>query len=77
VLAGAIAFALVRTGAIGGSGSDNTANPSTGTPARSASGSTCGAPDSYTLEGPPLRISPAGLRSFSSAQGVVPGTSSQ
>jgi len=33
VLAGAIAFALVRTGAIGGSGSDNTANPSTGTPA--------------------------------------------
>src|SRR5437660_2280143 len=51
--------------------------PSTGTPARSASGSTCGAPGSYTLAGPPLRISPAGWRSLSSGHGVVPGTSSQ
>jgi peptidoglycan/xylan/chitin deacetylase (PgdA/CDA1 family) len=33
VLAGAVAFALVRTGAIGGSGSDDAANPSAGTPA--------------------------------------------
>jgi peptidoglycan/xylan/chitin deacetylase (PgdA/CDA1 family) len=33
VLAGAVAFALVRTGAIGGSGSDDAANPGTGTPA--------------------------------------------
>ncbi|MDP9180863.1 MAG: polysaccharide deacetylase family protein [Chloroflexota bacterium] len=33
MLAGAIAFALVRTGAIGGSSSDDSSNPSTGTPA--------------------------------------------
>jgi peptidoglycan/xylan/chitin deacetylase (PgdA/CDA1 family) len=33
VLAGAIAFALVRTGAIGGSGSDDAASPGTGAPA--------------------------------------------
>jgi peptidoglycan/xylan/chitin deacetylase (PgdA/CDA1 family) len=33
VLAGAVAFALVRTGAIGGSGSNDAANPSAGTPA--------------------------------------------
>src|SRR5882672_439721 len=51
--------------------------PSTGTPALSASGSTCGAPGSYTLAGPPLRISPTGARFFSSDQGVVPDTSSQ
>src|SRR6266851_2423635 len=51
--------------------------PSTGTPARSASGSTCGAPGSLTLAGPPLRMSPAGSSCFSSDHGVVPGTSSQ
>src|SRR6266851_2013482 len=51
--------------------------PSTGTPARSASGSTCGAPGSLTLAGPPLRMRPAGSRCFSSDHGVVPGTSSQ
>src|SRR5258708_25074564 len=51
--------------------------PSTGTPARSAAGSTCGAPGSYTLAGPPERMRPAGCRSFSSSHGVVPGTSSQ
>src|SRR5258708_26545303 len=51
--------------------------PSTGIPADSASGSTCGAPGSYTLAGPPPRISPAGSRFFSSDHGVVPGTSSQ
>src|SRR5882672_12241173 len=51
--------------------------PSTGTPALSASGSTCGAPGSYTLAGPPLRISPTGARFLSSDQGVVPDTSSQ
>ena len=33
MLAGAVAFALVRTGAIGGSGSNDAANPSAGTPA--------------------------------------------
>lgn len=33
MLAGAIAFALVRSGAIGGSGSDDATNPRTGTPA--------------------------------------------
>jgi peptidoglycan/xylan/chitin deacetylase (PgdA/CDA1 family) len=33
VLAGAVAFALVRTGAIGGSGSDDAADPGTGSPA--------------------------------------------
>jgi peptidoglycan/xylan/chitin deacetylase (PgdA/CDA1 family) len=32
VLTGAVAFALVRTGAIGGSGSDDATKPSTGTP---------------------------------------------
>src|SRR6266852_5957248 len=51
--------------------------PSTGIPACSASGSTWGAPGSYTLAGPPLRMSPAGSRRFSSDHGVVPGTSSQ
>src|SRR5207248_1827885 len=51
--------------------------PRTGTPDRRASGWTCGAPASYTLAGPPLRIRPEGFRFSSSDQGVVPGTSSQ
>src|SRR3977135_1021480 len=51
--------------------------PSTGMPARNASGSTWGAPGSYTLEGPTPRMRPAGVRFFSSDHGVVPGTSSQ
>src|ERR1700694_1768719 len=51
--------------------------PSTGIPARRASGSTCGAPASYALSGPPPRISPTGARFSNSDQGVVPGTSSQ
>src|ERR1700694_5127491 len=51
--------------------------PSTGIPARRASGSTCGAPASYPLPAPPPRINPTGARFYNSDQGVVPGTSSQ
>ncbi len=59
LLAGAIAFALVRTGAIGGSGGDNATNPSTGTPAVIAltdapTGSPSPTPSPSPKAGPPI-----------------------
>ena len=48
-----------------------------GTPASKSAGSTCGAPGSYTLDGPPDRTIAAGLRASSSATGMECGTSSE
>ena len=46
-------------------------------PAVNSAGSTRGAPGSYTLDGPPDRISAAGLRATISSTGVSPGTISE
>src|SRR5215510_8527755 len=51
--------------------------PNTGTPASNRSGSTCGAPGSYTLDGPPDRMIAAGSRASIAATGVSCGTSSE
>src|ERR1700754_3836301 len=46
-------------------------------PAVNSSGSTRGAPGSYTLDGPPERISAAGLRATISSTAVLPGMISE
>ncbi len=51
--------------------------PNTGTPASNSAGSTWGAPSAYTLDGPPDRITAAGLRSIIAATGMVCGTISE
>ncbi len=51
--------------------------PKTGTPAAKIDGSTAGAPAAYTDDGPPERISAAGLRASISATGMVCGTISE
>src|SRR5438445_9173023 len=51
--------------------------PSTGRPPSSRSGSTCGAPGSYTDAGPPERITPFTFRSARSARRVACGRTSQ
>jgi len=50
--------------------------PKTGMPAASSVGSNGGAPSAYTLEGPPERITAAGLRASSWEIGSVCGTTS-
>src|SRR5436190_5698961 len=51
--------------------------PKTGTPASNRAGSTCGAPDSYTLDGPPDRMIAAGRLASSCSTGMECGTSSE
>src|SRR5580765_7081302 len=51
--------------------------PNTGTSEAKIDGSTAGAPAAYTEDGPPDRISAAGLRASISAMGIVWGTISE
>src|SRR2546421_1772006 len=51
--------------------------PSTGHPRSYTAGSTDGAPSTWTDAGPPLKITPAGLRAFSSSAVIVYGTISE
>ena len=51
--------------------------PNTGMPVSNSSASSDGAPGSYTLDGPPLRITAAGRRAAISATDIVCGTISE
>ncbi len=48
--------------------------PKTGTPASNSARSSCGAPSSYTEEGPPDRMIAFGFLASISATGMVDGT---
>ena len=51
--------------------------PSTGTPSSKIAGSSCGAPSSYTLDGPPESTMPDGFLAATSAAVTVCGTISR